>query len=221
MRRSRFDPYRLPPRARSWPGWTAPLAVVLVLLGVFVTGAGIGRIPGLDWPDRLVSNKSTPSRDFPVLEPSRPVRLEVPTIGVRASVHRVGLADDGSIAVPALDRHNETGWYDGGPTPGQAGPAIIVGHSDTRTGPSVFHDLRRLRAGDRVRVTRMDRSVAVFEVNSVEYFDKDNLPPERVYGDFTRPGLRLITCGGEWVGGSIGYSDNVIAFATLVDAEQP
>ncbi|HEX5595964.1 MAG TPA: class F sortase [Micromonosporaceae bacterium] len=220
MRRSRFDPYRLPPRARTGPGWVTPFAVLLVLAGVFITGAGIGRIPGLDLPNRLVGDSSEPPRDFPVLEPSRPVRLEVSSIGVRAPVHRVDLADDGSIAVPALERHNETGWYEKGPTPGEFGPAIIVGHADTRTGPSVFHDLRRLRAGDRVKVFRADRSVAVFEVNSVEYFDKDSLPAERVYGDFTRPGLRLITCGGEWVGGSIGYSDNVIAFASLVDSEK-
>jgi hypothetical protein len=37
-----------------------------------------------------------------------------------------------------------------------------------------------------------------------------------VYGDFSRPGLRLITCGGEWKGGSIGYADNIIVFASLV-----
>jgi hypothetical protein len=39
-----------------------------------------------------------------------------------------------------------------------------------------------------------------------------------VYGDFTRPGLRLITCGGRWVGGELGYADNVVVFASLVRA---
>ncbi len=146
------------------------------------------------------------------------MRLVIPSIGVRAPVGRVGLADDGSIAVPALERHNETGWYDRGPTPGQFGPAIIVGHTDTRTGPSVFHDLVKLRPGARIEVTRQDRSVAIFEVNSVEHFDKAALPAERVYGDYRRPALRLITCGGPWLGGSIGYADNVIAFASLIRA---
>ncbi|GAB3141440.1 hypothetical protein GCM10027290_14170 [Micromonospora sonneratiae] len=151
-----------------------------------------------------------------MLEPSRPVRIVVKSIKVNAPVHQVGLAADGSIAVPALERHNETGWYDRGPTPGQFGPAIIVGHADTRTGPSVFHNLSKLRPGARVEVTRADQSVAVFEVNSVERFDKSGLPADRVYGDFARPGLRLITCGGQWVGGSIGYADNVVAFASLI-----
>lgn len=221
MARSRFDAYRLPPRARSRRGPTGPFAVLLVMVGVFVTGAGLGRATGLDFPALSAGEQQAPPGEFPVLEPSRPVRIGIPSIDVRAPVHRVGLADDGSIAVPALDRHNEVGWYDGGPTPGQFGPAIIVGHSDTRTGPSVFHDLRKLRPGNQVEVAREDGSVAVFEVNSVEHFDKAKLPAERVYGDFTRPGLRLITCGGQWVGGGIGYSDNVVAFASLVDAREP
>jgi hypothetical protein len=29
-----------------------------------------------------------------------------------------------------------------------------------------------------------------------------------------------VTCGGNWLGGAQGYSDNVIVFASLVKAEQ-
>ena len=198
-----------------------PLAVFLVLVGVFATGAALGWASGSGWSGWLTGRKEAPPREFPVLKPSPPARIAIPSIGVQAPVHRVGLAADGSIAVPALAKHNETGWYEGGPTPGQFGPAIIVGHADTRTGPSVFHDLIKLRPGARIEVTRVDRSMAVFEVNSVEHFDKAELPAERVYGDFSRPGLRLITCGGQWIGGGIGYSDNVVAFASLVGAREP
>ena len=68
----------------------------------------------------------------------------------------------------------EAGWYDQGPTPGQYGPAVIVGHVDTTTGPAVFHGLKELRAGDEVEVTRGPTgSVAVFEVDSVERYDKE------------------------------------------------
>jgi hypothetical protein len=199
--------------------WSGPLSVALVLVGVFATGAGLGLSTG-SW-DRPAGGTKEPPRSFPVLEPSPPVRITVPSIDVRAPVRPVGLAADGSIAVPELSRHDETGWYDRGPTPGQFGPAVIVGHVDTRTGPSVFHDLARLRPGARVEVLRRDRSTAVFEVTSVERFDKGRLPGERVYGDFSRPGLRLITCGGQWRGGAVGYADNVVAFASLVDSRRP
>lgn len=211
-------PHRAPPGGR--PSWSGPLAIILVLVGVFATGAGLGHSAGLSWPSWLGGGSKEPPREFPVLEPSRPIRLAIPSIKVTAPVHAVGLADDGSIAVPALEKHNETGWFERGPTPGQFGPSIIVGHADTTTGPSVFHDLVKLRPGARIEVTRQDRSVAVFEVNSVEHFDKAGLPHERVYADFSRPVLRLITCGGQWRGGGVGYADNIIAFASLIDSRK-
>jgi hypothetical protein len=62
--------------------------------------------------------------------------------------------------------------------------------------------------------------VAVFKVTTVERFDKDRLPGDRVYGDYRRPGLRLITCGGRWLGKGRGYADNVIVFATLVETRR-
>jgi hypothetical protein len=202
------------------PRWTGPVAIGLLVVGLFATGAGLGRATPLSFPDWFRGKDKPPPREFPVLAPSQPVSIAIPAIKVTAPVGRVGLAGDGSIAVPPLQRHNEAGWFEGGPTPGQFGPAILVGHADTRTGPSIFHDVTRLRPGARVEVTRSDRSVAMFEVNSVERFGKARLPVDRVYRDFSRPGLRLITCGGEWKGGSIGYADNIVVFASLVSARE-
>lgn len=195
--------------------------MVLVLIGLFATGAGLGQatgpLPWPDWPDWSdTADRGGNDRADTVLAPSQPIRIRIPELRVRAPVHRVGLAGDGSIAVPPLERHNEAGWYGGGPTPGQFGPAIIVGHADTRTGPSVFYGLDRLRRGAVIEVTRRDRRVAVFEVTSVEHFNKRRLPAERIYGDYRRPALRLITCGGRWSGAGAGYADNVVVFASLV-----
>jgi hypothetical protein len=149
------------------------------------------------------------------------VAIAIPALKLSARVHEVGLADDGSIEVPPIARHDEAGWFKRSPTPGQYGPAVIVGHADTRTGPAVFHGLAKVRAGTRIEVTRDDDSVAVFEVNSVEQFGKADQPIERIYADFSRPALRLITCGGEFRGGSIGYVDNIVVFASLVEAREP
>jgi hypothetical protein len=196
-----------------------PVAAVVTLVGVFCTGLGLGQATGaIMLPPWLFRGEAAPPREFPVLESSRPIRIAIPSIGVRAPVREVGLAADGSIGVPELGHRNEAAWYRDGPTPGQFGPAVIVGHVDTRTGPAVFQGLDALRPGARIEVTRRDRRVAVFTVNSVETFSKAKLPANRVYGDFTRPGLRLITCGGRWVGGELGYADNVVVFASLVRA---
>jgi hypothetical protein len=197
---------------------TGPLAVAVVLLGIFLTGLGLGQATTTTLTlDRAPGGPDVPPpRAFPVLEPSRPNRLAIPAISVDALVHGVGLASDGTVAVPSARRHRQVGWFDRGPTPGQFGPAVLVGHVDGPNGPSVFYNLAKLRPGDRIEVTRRDRDVALFEVNSVEHFDKERVPAFRVHGDFSRPSLRLVTCGGRWVGGGIGYADNIIVFASLV-----
>jgi hypothetical protein len=197
---------------------TGLLAAALLFVGLFAVGAGLGAATGVDLSGLFRGPDRPPPRAFPVLEPSQPIRLTIPSLKVQAPILNVGLAKDGSVDVPPLKRHNEAGWFELGPTPGQFGPALIVGHADTRTGPSVFHDLGKMKPGQRIEVLRQDGSVAVFRVNSIERFGKSALPIQRVYGDYSRPSLRLVTCGGAWLGGTAGYADNVIVFASLTSA---
>lgn len=205
-------------RGSRWPGY---LAGALVLFGIFCAGLGLGQATGtLHLSHLFGSGNKPPPGEFPVLGPSRPMRIVIPSIGVRAPVHGVGRDSDGAIAVPALSLTNEAGWFTEGPSPGQYGPAILVGHVDTKDRPAVFHRLDDLKAGARIEITRRDRQVAIFEVNSVETFGKAQLPVARVYNDYSRPGLRLITCGGAWVGGNLGYASNVIVFASLVSVHK-
>ncbi|MGI5215977.1 class F sortase [Plantactinospora sp. CA-290183] len=196
-----------------------PVAVVTVLLGLLVTAFGVQSVTGITLlPTGLGFATQPPPRKFPVLESSPPVEIDIRGLDLDAPVHPVGVAGDGTIEVPASDRRDEAGWYERSPTPGQYGPSVIVGHVDTRTGPAVFHDLGELRPGAKIEVSREDRSVAVFQVNSVRRFAKSAVPVDEVYGDFSRPALRLITCGGRWVGGATGYADNIVVFASLVSA---
>ncbi|MGC5020611.1 class F sortase [Micromonospora sp. DT47] len=196
-----------------------PVLVIGTLMVLIVAMLGVERVTGLSvLPDRFIAGLRPPPKKFPVLPGSPPTRIAISSIDLRAPVHHVGIAPDGSIAVPDVARAQEAGWYDQGPTPGQYGPAVIVGHVDTSTGPAVFHGLKELRAGDTVEVTREDRKVAVFEVDQVERYGKDRLPVDEIFGDFSRPNLRLITCGGRWVGGQTGYADNVVVYASLVKA---
>ncbi len=140
---------------------------------------------------------------------SIPVQLDIPAIGVHTALLSLGLQSDGSLAVPPLDSRN-AGWYSNSPTPGEVGPAVVLGHVDSaRTGPGVFYDLRTLLPGDAVRVTRADGTVAAFRVDKVARFPKAMFPTAAVYGNIDHPGLRLITCGGAFDRSAHSYVDNV------------
>jgi LPXTG-site transpeptidase (sortase) family protein len=148
---------------------------------------------------------------------SVPRRLRVPAIGVDTAVMSLGLAADGGVRVPPIAAHSPAGWYDGSPTPGQTGPAVILGHVTVGAyGDGVFAHLDRLRPGDRVTVVRQDGSTAVFSVDSVQTVAKSRFPTSAVYGNVDHPALRLITCGGARISGGGGYPDNVIVYASLV-----
>ena len=104
------------------------------------------------------------------------MRITIDAIKVNAAVRPVGVADDGSVPVPPLERADDTGWFERGPTPGETGPAIVVGHFDIRSGPAMCYRLGKLREGAPVEITRADRTVALFEVTSVERFDGQARP---------------------------------------------
>lgn len=212
---------RASPAGRRLPRLPGPVPVIIALMALIIGGLAFERITGTTVLPSVISSgvKPPPSR-FPVLPPSPPVSISVRAIRLDAPVHEVGIGADGAIAAPTAERAQEAGWYDQSPTPGQYGPAVIVGHVDTRTGPAVFHELGDLRSGEKIEVGRADGSVAVFEVNSISRFAKTRLPVLEVYEDFSRPGLRVITCGGRWVGGGVGYADNIVVFASLVSARQ-
>ena len=92
---------------------------------------------------------------------SDPTRLDIPAIGVSTRIVPLGRSDDGSAEVPS--GFTFAGWYDLGPKPGQVGPAVILGHVDSRTEAGVFFRLKSLLPGDRLTV--WDKSFAVpFEV---------------------------------------------------------
>ena len=44
-------------------------------------------------------------------------------------------------------------WYTGSPSPGERGPAVLLGHVNaTGGGPGVFAELRALKPGDTIEV---------------------------------------------------------------------
>lgn len=149
------------------------------------------------------------------LSASEPVRVRIPAAGVDTSpVLKLGLAADGTVEVPSVPQADKIGWYGKGVTPGEIGPAVLIGHFDTARGPAVLKDVSRVHTGDEITVSRADGTTAVFEVRELEQVDKKTFPTSKVYGNTTRPELRVITCGGEITAGH--RPDNIILYADLV-----
>ncbi|MBC3839839.1 class F sortase [Streptacidiphilus sp. 4-A2] len=150
---------------------------------------------------------------------SVPVRIRIPSIGVDAPVTGERLGPDRRLSVPADDDRNLAGWFQDGPAPGSAGNAIMLGHVDTFQGPAVFYNLGALHKGQAIDVTRRDHSTAVFSVDAIAVYAKDDFPSAKVYGRTLRPELRLITCGGGYTKAS-GYLGNVVVYAHLTGRKQ-
>jgi sortase (surface protein transpeptidase) len=147
--------------------------------------------------------------------------LAIPAISVRSPLLSLGKNPDGSLQVPQPGPHyNEAAWYNGLRTPGELGPAIILGHIDSAAeGPSVFFRLGALHIGDRIYVTRADGKVAVFAVNAVRSYPKVSFPNDLVYAATPDASLRLITCGGDFDRSTGSYLSNVVVFAHLLKAQ--
>jgi LPXTG-site transpeptidase (sortase) family protein len=145
-----------------------------------------------------------------------PVSIRIPGIDVSAPVMQLGLNSDGTIQVPPLESHNLAGWYKYGASPGQKGAAVIVGHIDSTTGPSVFFRLRDLHTGDLIYVNLDNGHVATFAVDGLQQVPKTSFPTASVYGHLAYAGLRLVTCGGVFNPATGSYLSDVIVYAHLV-----
>ncbi|MFF7212497.1 class F sortase [Streptomyces sp. NPDC008238] len=203
--------------------WAAVLAVLAFLpwAGGCAGGSGDGAVaaPAVV-PTPPAAARTHPSPP-PQLARSVPVRLRIPAIGVDTPVMELGLAADGTVEVPPVARDSPAGWYRHSPTPGRLGPSVLLAHVTVgRFGDGVFHDLARLRPGDRVVAGLRDGASAEFTVDRVQTVAKAHFPTQEVYGDVDRPELRLITCGGPRTGEGSGYRDNVVVYASLTSADR-
>ncbi len=205
-------------------------AVLAVPLAPLALGHGIGgtrtedppastseaSVPGM--PSGSVPVASNAKVVSPTSRPARPVAaptgLSVPSIGLAAGApEQLGLDNGGRLGAPV--DFNRIGWFAQGPKPGEAGPAVMVGHVDSFGGPAVFFRLADIRAGQKIVVPRTDGRSTTFTVDAVKRYPKDAFPSAEVYGPTANAQLRLITCGGVFDRGARSYEDNVVVFASV------
>jgi sortase (surface protein transpeptidase) len=163
-----------------------------------------------------VSTAAGPASSRAVMPTARsvPVTLAIPALDLRVSLTELGLNPDHTVQVPTS--YQEPGWYEFGPSPGQLGSSVILGHVDSYQGPAVFFQLRTLRPGDDVDVTLADGVIAHFVVRQVAMYLKGNFPTLLVYGSHGYSALQLVTCGGVFDSETGHYLSNVVVYTSLV-----
>ena len=208
-------PLRNMNRLRLW----MVAAAALLLIGAGSLTAGLG---GSDRPLARPAPSPAAIRAIVAAPPmvaaldtarSVPLTLRIPAIGLSVPLTTLGLNDDGSVQVPTGAQ--QPGWFKLGPTPGQIGSAVILGHVDSQQGPGVFFELRTITAGDQVDVDLTDGAVAQFTVNTVVSYSKQQFPAQRVYGSHGSSALQLVTCGGVFDNQTGSYLSNIVVYTEL------
>lgn len=207
-------------RALFWPVAAAGLGALLIYHSIGgpvddkAPAPPAAAAPAAPSPAASASGTAAPS-PAPALPRSLPTRLRIPAIAVDAPFTQLSIGASGRLDAPPPNDKNLVGWFKDGVTPGERGASIVAGHVDTTTGPAVFLQLRFLRPGASVDITRADGTVASFSVDTVETFSKADFPDKKVYADTPDAQLRLITCGGNYDRKAKDYEDNVVVFAHL------
>ena len=155
---------------RPWRAAGAAVVVTMAMIGAGMLGAALKTTPPPRPPQPLAQAgpevtgpAATATADVPpvdgqpvgpggapaALARSAPTSIEIPRIGVDATIMSLGTNPDGTVQVPPLDQADRAGWYEPGASPGETGNAVIVGHVDSaKLGPAVFFDLGALTPGD-------------------------------------------------------------------------
>ncbi len=167
------------------------------------------------------ANQHTPAARFGV-----PIRLQIPVLGIDASILPVGQDRYGAMEAPGAGHPAsdpiwaKAFWWKLGIQPGQVGNAVLAGHVDRSDGsPAVFWNLRHIHKGDHILITEQEGQQFTFQITAIEAFPIPHGGPhdpiiQRVFGPATTANLNLITCGGVWIGTE--FNKRLVVFSTLI-----
>ncbi len=178
-------------------------------------------------PAGVTASQAAPSTVKPTAQvvanytvpPDSPKYLSIPAINITGTrIIRLGLTNSHQIAAP--DNVYDTGWYDASAKPGQNGAMFIYGHVSSWTTDGVFYDLKKLAAGDKIKVTRGDNRVFTYQVVTTKIYPHDSVDMHRVLAPINAktPGLNLMTCTGKVITGTSDFSERLVVFTSLVSS---
>lgn len=135
--------------------------------------------------------------------------------GDSAPIDFVQLTVDGTLIPP--EDVSRLGWYVESAVPGstgEVGSTVITGHVNHQSqGQGFAYNFTQLNVGDTVTI-EVDGRPAKYKVTKAPFrVAKGEEMPAEVNDTSGENTLVLITCGGEFVGGALGYADNIFVIA--------
>lgn len=180
----------------------SPLFFVALALSV------MGVVPILfPKPDHRIQGINTSADPF-----GTPIRLEIPSIKVSASIESIGVTPNGEMGVPQNPLN--VGWFQVGNLTSSTGNAVISGHLNQPNGDDgVFANLHRLKPGDDVFIDDNRGGLTIFVVREIRIYN--SVYADEVFASNEGVHLNLVTCDGAWDKNKKSYSKRLVVFTDL------
>jgi hypothetical protein len=202
---------------RKWLGTALGVAAVAVIVaGVLVLASDAGS-PTVAAPlvVPVVTDAGAGNTAVPAPGPVQwPGRVLLPAGGT-ARLVRKELTSDAVLPIPrGLE---DAAWW-GAALGADHGAALFSGHVNWAGKKGPFDELWSIRIGQDISVIDTAGRPWRYRATSVVTLHKDDLPAQapRLFGQNGPHRLVLVTCGGDYVGGTDGYRDNRVVTAELL-----
>jgi hypothetical protein len=180
------------PTGSATPGTTAP---------------GSGSSPG------PAAGQAPPSTHAPTPPGARPAGSILLTHGGTAILVRRDVGTDGVLPIPSSIL--QASWWGAGLND-TIGATVLAGHVNWHGATGPFAELWKSKVGDPVLLVDQTGQATTYHVSQVITLAKNELAQhaEELFSQDGPHRLVLVTCAGQWVGGTIGYASNQIVIAT-------
>ncbi|MER5390604.1 class F sortase [Saccharopolyspora sp. NPDC002686] len=206
-------------RRRSLLLVVAAAVIALVAAAVLVAGNLVTEPATTTAADRAGQGRAAAAapRDLPVQPVHVPAGQPPGTIrlpqGGTAELVRKEIDRSGTLPVP--DGVDEATWWGAG-LDAPKGATVLAGHVNWKGAVGPFAELWDSAPGQPVTVVDDSGEEWRYQVSEVVTVHKDDLPSRagELFGQGGEHRLVLVTCGGRYVGGDLGYDENRIVIAT-------
>jgi hypothetical protein len=211
----------LPARRKWLASVLGVLAVAAMVAGVLVltpqsSGSPAAQPPAV--PTVIEQGEAEPAPGVEVDAQPGPVQalgtVQLPGGGTARLVRKEITAN----AVLPIPRGLGDAAYWGAKLGARNGVALVSGHVNWGGKKGPFDELWLMRPGQDVSIMDSAGGRWIYRVTDAVTLHKDTLPAQapRLFGQDGPHRLVLVTCGGDYLGGTDGYRDNRVITATLL-----